>query len=214
MDNDIVQRHLQEKFPFHLKHTRSQTPGEGWSLFISPRGWQTPLPSPTSYKLKTNSNSPTTVKIPFSWGKKISLLGLKTSTLSKFLTNHKFSCLFNKIRFEWPRSPEKTALWPCPQGLVSDTCWRFLSSFSLFNARHRLWQSCPGEEPNCWSYFSGLHTKQHSCNRAVSSRLPCSLYSKPGKCDSTSLLCPPVSLPTLVKQEHTVIALLWMASLS
>lgn len=124
MDNDIVQRHFGEKFPFHLKLIHTQTPGEGWSLttlLVSPRAWQDPLFSPTSYKLKTNINSPTPGKIPFPWGRKISPLGLKTSPLSKFLTNHySFSAWLTRQRFEWQRSPMKTGLWPCPHSLVID----------------------------------------------------------------------------------------------
>lgn len=178
MDNDIVQRHFEEKFHFHLKHIHPQTSGEEWSpttLLIIPRDWQTPLSSPKSYKLKTNTNFPTTVKIPFSWGRKISLIGLKTS-LSKFLRNHNsFPACLIRQRFEWHRSPEKTGLWPCPHSLVINTCWRCLSSFSLFNAEHRLWQSCSSEEANYCSCFSGMCKKQHSCNRDVSSSLPCSL---------------------------------------
>lgn len=211
MDNGIAQRHFEKKFPFHLKHIHPQTPGQEWSLttlLISPRRQQAPLSSPTPYKLKTNPNSATTVKIPL-LKKENKPLKFKNFSSFKFLTNHNsfLACLIRR-RFEWHRSPEKTAPWPCPHSLVIDTCWRCLSSFSLFNAEHRLWQSCPSEGPNYCSYFSVIHTKQHSCNRDISCSLPYSLWSKPGKCDPTSLPCPRVSLPTLVVQEQTLPLLL------
>lgn len=117
---------------------------------------------------------PGTVKIPFSWGRKISLLGLKPS-LSKFLTNHdSFPACLIRQRFECHRSPEKTGLCLCPHSLVIKTWGRCLSSFSLFSAEHRLWQSCSGEETNYCSCFSGMCKKQHSCKQGCFFQ-PCSL---------------------------------------
>lgn len=101
-NTDIVQRHFGEKFPFHLKLIHTQTPGEGSSLttlLVSPRAWQDPLFSPTSYKLKANTNfsHPKQNTIPLRKENK-SLRFKSISSFQIFNKSLQFFCLINKTK--------------------------------------------------------------------------------------------------------------------
>lgn len=92
---------------------------------------------------------------------------LRFKNLIFFNKSQQFSCLFNKTKawvaqITWENMSRALTL---AEDVSAASLWLMQGTGS---------DSCPGEEPNCCSYFSGIHTKQHSCNRDVSSRLPCS----------------------------------------